>query len=260
MWHTIRMEWAKKRTWAVWSVLVACALAILLILGFAIFYKTPTCTDGKQNGDETGIDCGGRCSTVCSAEAQPASVRFARVLQQSGRNDLIAYVDNPNVDAYAKNASLSIDVYLQDGHVLNRRAYVTLPAKSSTPVFIPGIANSAVQQAFASFAPGSVLWTKGSGWDASAPDVSNVSVDGADSRPRITATVANKTAYPQNNVPLVATVFAADGTAIAASQTVVPLLPPQGTAQAVFTWNEPFAAPYARIEILPVVALPATAP
>ncbi|HAA19410.1 MAG TPA: hypothetical protein DCP28_11800, partial [Cytophagales bacterium] len=25
----------------------------------------PTCTDGVQNGDETGVDCGGSCGTPC---------------------------------------------------------------------------------------------------------------------------------------------------------------------------------------------------
>jgi len=29
---------------------------------------TPTCTDGIQNGDETGIDCGGSCANACPCE------------------------------------------------------------------------------------------------------------------------------------------------------------------------------------------------
>lgn len=29
---------------------------------------TPTCTDGLKNQDETGVDCGGACSTFCSDE------------------------------------------------------------------------------------------------------------------------------------------------------------------------------------------------
>jgi len=28
--------------------------------------NTPTCSDGKQNGDETGIDCGGSCPNACT--------------------------------------------------------------------------------------------------------------------------------------------------------------------------------------------------
>jgi hypothetical protein len=254
------MDWSHKRRLWVWIVIGSVIVGAGLILAFAIFYKTPTCTDGKQNGDETGIDCGGSCSRVCTAQALPARVRFSRVLQQSGRSDLIAYIDNTNQDAYAHEAPVNMDVYLQNGHALNRHLLVTLPAKSTTPIFIAGISQNPVQQAFASIVPEQVIWTKGSGLSQSLPTVSSIVVQNADSHPIVTATVANPTAYPQTNVPLVATIFSSDGTAIAASQTVVRLLPPQGTAQIVFTWNEPFSAPYARVEILPVVALPALLP
>ncbi|MEZ4883457.1 MAG: T9SS type A sorting domain-containing protein [Chitinophagales bacterium] len=32
---------------------------------FQLVLVTPTCTDGIQNGDETGVDCGGSCPTAC---------------------------------------------------------------------------------------------------------------------------------------------------------------------------------------------------
>ncbi|HWU24521.1 MAG TPA: hypothetical protein VN086_02095 [Candidatus Paceibacterota bacterium] len=254
------MDWARSRRLTVIGVLIVAVLAILLIIGFAIFYKTPTCTDSKMNGDETGIDCGGSCSTVCRAEAQTASVRFARVLQQSGRNDLIAYIDNPNVNAYAARADLLIDIYRQDGRQLQKHAYVSLPANMATPLFIPNIANAAVQQIFVSFASSSPVWMKGSGGAEAMPKASNIVVTGTGDHPNVTATVTNPIAYPEHNVPFIVTVFANDGTVIAASQTVVPLIPAQGNAQAVFTWNEPFVEPYARIEIVPILALPTVTP
>ncbi len=52
-----------------------------------------------------------------------------------------------------------------------------------------------------------------------------------------------------------ATVFDAQGNAIAATQTLLPEVPPQGRAEAVFVWNEPFAVPAGRIDIVPVVSL-----
>ncbi len=253
------MDWARTRKWTVIAVLGAAALAFLLILGFAIFYKTPTCTDRKQDGGETGIDCGGSCATLCSAEAQPASVRFARTLAQSGRTDLIAYIDNPNKDAYAKDVRLDIDIYLEDGHMLQKHAVLTLPADSSTPLFIPGIANSPVQQVFIAVDASSLAWTHGAG-RLPPPKATAVDTEGAGNGERITAAIANQTAYPASQVPLVATVFGPDGAVLAASQTILPLLPAQGTAQAIFTWNEPFSAPAARTEIIPLVSLPQLAP
>lgn len=32
---------------------------------FLLFQQEPTCTDGIQNGDEEGIDCGGSCPNIC---------------------------------------------------------------------------------------------------------------------------------------------------------------------------------------------------
>jgi hypothetical protein len=197
---------------------------------------------------------------VCSAQAQKAGVRFARVLTQSGRQDLIAYIDNPNTDAHAKRADLLIDIYRQDGHTIEKHTYIPLPANSATPLFIPDIANAPVQQAFVSFASGSPMWTKGTGGTEALPKASNVSVGGTPDAPRVSATVTNPTAYPEHGVPFIASVFDANGTVIAASQTVVPLIPPQGSAQAVFTWNEAFSAPYARVDIVPILALPALVP
>ncbi|MDB4991792.1 MAG: hypothetical protein JWL75_37 [Parcubacteria group bacterium] len=255
------MDWAKHREWMVITVLGAVVLAAIIILGFAIFYKTPTCTDGKMNGDETGIDCGGTsCSTICSAEAQPAQIRFARSLMQSGRSDLIAYIDNPNTKAYALNTHFTITIYRQDGHTLVRHAVLSIPSNSSTPLYIPGISSAPVQQVFVTFDPGYPVWVRSSADAKTAPKASNISVVNTDSRPVITAIITNQTAYPATNVPLIATVFDANGTVIAASQTVLPLLSPQSNTQAVFTWNEPFSAPYARVDIVPLIALPTLVP
>lgn len=38
----------------------------------------PTCTDGLQNGDETGVDCGGSCMPCTEAIENPASYTFER--------------------------------------------------------------------------------------------------------------------------------------------------------------------------------------
>lgn len=254
------MDWAHRKMLMIWLVLGGVLLAFLIILGFSIFYKTPTCFDMKQNGSETGVDCGGSCSTVCSVAAQPASVRFARALTQSGRTDLIAYIDNANKDAYAKDARVTVTVYRQDGHTLEKHATLTLPANSSTPLFIPSIAGGSVQQVFVSFDQGYPQWTKGTGLSAPQPKASNVSIQPVGAGERITAIITNQTAYVANDVPLVATVFGEDGSVIAASQTVIPALPAQGIAEAIFTWNEPFAATPARVEVVPLLSLPRLVP
>lgn len=269
--YTIDMDWAKRRRLIVWVIIAAVAIAILAILSFAIFYKTPTCFDHKQNQDETGIDCGGSCSTVCtpqtvatpgSSVAQPATVRFTRALSQSGRTDVIAYIDNPNHDAYATAAHLTLDVYTSDDEDLRTHLSFDIPAGKSVPVFIPGAAAGGlnVRQVFLAFDAGYPVWTRVRGQVALPPTTSNIIIENQQTLPRVTATLSNPIAYAMQNVVVVATVFDASGNAVAASQTVVPTLPAQGTAPLVFTWNEPFSAPAARVELVPLSSAPTKLP
>ncbi|MEO6536104.1 MAG: FxLYD domain-containing protein [Candidatus Paceibacterota bacterium] len=251
------MDWAHKRKFIVFSIFGALVVAVAAIIGFSVFYHTPTCIDKKMNQDETGIDCGGSCSILCSAEVPPATVRFARTIIQSGRTDVIAYVDNGNSTAYAKDASMTLEAYKSDGTLVTARVKVNLPPRASVPVFIPGIASAGagIRQAFLTFDQGSPVWMRGTAIDPSVI-VSNVVTLTPETKPRITATLVNQTAKPVYNTVVTVTVFGADGEALAASQTIVPTLPAQGTAPMIFTWNEPFAAPVVRVDVVPTQSAP----
>ena len=39
------------------------------IAAICLLWLAPTCTDGIQNGGETGIDCGGSCPLKCDSES-----------------------------------------------------------------------------------------------------------------------------------------------------------------------------------------------
>ena len=67
-----------------------------------IFYDKPTCFDGKQNQDESGVDCGGVCEKVCSFQAVKPNIIWSRSFKVSeGIYNAIAYIENPNIRAEA---------------------------------------------------------------------------------------------------------------------------------------------------------------
>jgi hypothetical protein len=43
------------------------------------------------------------------------------------------------------------------------------------------------------------------------------------------------------------------GSIIAASQTIVPVIPALGQATAIFTWNNPFTATSSQIDVVPII-------
>lgn len=254
------MDWAARRKRLVLTIFALVGVAVVAIIAFAVIYETPSCLDKKQNQDEVGIDCGGSCSTICTAEAKPASVRFARALTQSGRTDVIAYIDNPNREAGSYDAHLTLDVYEDSGRLVRTKLEIDLPPGGTYPLYVPGIATlGSARQAFLSFDEGFPIWTRASA-SGNIPLVGDIRIGTPETQPRIIATLTNQTARPIQNIPVIVSVFDASGIVIAASQTLVPELPAQGTASAIFTWNEPFAAPAARIEIVPVPSLPSVVP
>ena len=59
------MTWAAKRQLQYLSGFLAIILVIVLIIIAPYLRSDPTCFDGKQNGNEEGIDCGGSCDLIC---------------------------------------------------------------------------------------------------------------------------------------------------------------------------------------------------
>jgi hypothetical protein len=62
-------SWSQKRQIIYFSIPFFLFLLVLSFVYFSFFYKPATCFDGVKNGNETGIDCGGSCSLVCTNDA-----------------------------------------------------------------------------------------------------------------------------------------------------------------------------------------------
>jgi hypothetical protein len=254
------MSWAAGRRAVILVILGAGVLAAVAVVLIAVFYQAPTCADAKQDGDETGVDCGGSCALLCSAEQMPVDVLFVRALATApGRTDVIAYVENPNPASGAKGAPFTVSLYGPDGVLVATKAGTAdLPPSTTVPVYVPDFFSGyqPVARAFLSFDAAAARWQRAETPELAPKPGSYVLEDEA-TAPRITAPVANPAPVPAYDVKVVATAFDAAGNAIGASQTLLPSIPAGGEATATFTWNAPFGAPVARVDILPVLPLPA---
>jgi hypothetical protein len=95
-------------------------LGFLTALFFGFVYTAPTCTDGKQNQNETGIDCGGVCSQYCIADLASAPLSFEEVVlvpYTENSSDAVARIVNPNGRAALKSANYTFTVYNGSGEV-----------------------------------------------------------------------------------------------------------------------------------------------
>lgn len=254
------MSWAARRRFLILLIIGAVVVAFLATVGIATFYNAPSCTDGRQNQDEVGIDCGGACSYLCIEQQQSPTVLFTKVIQNGeGRTDVIALVENKNVNVAAKDVPYKVTLYGQDQSLIQEMSgTLDLPPNTSIPVFVPGIPSgkqSAVN-AFLDIEPSSVRWFALSTDPRIVPVVSNTNQSGTTSAPRIESTLVNSSAIILTNVKVIVLVHNNKGDVIAASSTIVPAVPAQGLATATFTWNSAFSSVPASIEVIPIVPLP----
>lgn len=242
------------------SILGAILVAFIAIILIAIFYKSPTCTDGVRNQNEQGVDCGGSCPYLCTADEEPPTVLFTKAIPSGeGRFDVVALVENKNATAAAKDVPYTITIY-GFGQSLIQRVSGTfdLPPAGIVPVFVPGIASGkqAVETSFLSIDGSALKWYALPGDPRLLPGVSDIELAGSTGSPRVTATLSNSDVAPMDNVRVISIIRDASGNAVGASQTLVRTIPALGRVTATFTWNAAFGGVPISIQVFPVIPLP----
>lgn len=255
------MSWAARRRFIILFGIGATAVAFLAVVLIATFTKAPSCSDGAQNQGEAGIDCGGPCPYLCTAQMQPPKVLFTRALSNgAGRTDIIASVENKNPGAAAKNVPYSAQLHSAKGLLIQEvSGTLDLPPGATVPVFIPGVFSgkqTVANDAFLNIAASSLKWFSMDASSRSVPLVSGTKQSGTTDAPRIEAMLTNPGTVALTNVRVVVLVWNASKNVIAASETVVPVIRAQGTALAIFTWNNAFPDIPASIEVVPIIPLP----
>jgi Mg-chelatase subunit ChlD len=236
--------WASRRR----AIYLGALVLILSSVSFAIFWKywysTPTCFDKSKNGDETGIDCGGSCTLICSSDVMVPIVRWDPRLFEvfPGTWSTIIYVENPNINIDATYVPYSFKIYDGDNKVLvERKGATILPKNKTVGIFEGSIAiPEAVRPKRAIFELGNnIVWKKN---ETPIPDITitNSPVLRLDSAPRVEANVKNNGTKEIKNIELVVAIFDGADNVIAASRTFVEDLKKNEDTNIFFTWPKPF--------------------
>ena len=237
------MEWAQKR-----KILYAIsfAVAIILLAAYPVYNlvkQTPTCSDKKQNGTETGVDCGGSCSLVCSADVKPLRVVWSKVFSVNGGYDIAAYVENVNTNAGLKNVRYTMSVLDNSGRILiEKKGSLEVSPASRFLLFETGVTLSgAPDRIDVSFDPEDLAkWLKAT-TEPSPVVTKNQILINADTKPRFNAVIVNTD--PVNevaNLTLSAIVYDPLRHPIAVSKTYTDRIEKNGEQNIFFTWPTRF--------------------
>lgn len=106
--------------------IIAIYLLSVLVIGaslYFVFKPKPSCTDGKQNQNEAGVDCGGVCMVACVEKIIGNDLLVREITfipTDRGRYDIVAKIFNPNNDIGAASFQYSLFLRDADGKELTR--------------------------------------------------------------------------------------------------------------------------------------------
>lgn len=235
------ISWSTQRKITYASIGVALALLLVVVPLFFFFYKTPSCFDGSKNGDETGVDCGGSCQLLCSFETIDPVVVWSRAFKITpGIYSAVAYIENPNINSQA-TVGYEFKLYDKNNTLIGtRNGRGFLPKNKVFAIFEPNISTGTSTPARVTF-----QFTEKPVWSRNlmpAPDiaVTEKRLTSELIKPRIDATIENRSDTPQGKIETVAIVYDDKENAIGASRTFVDSLEPRQSADVVFTWPAAF--------------------
>ena len=247
--------WALRRQILYVTIITIVVVTVTSIGGYLLFHKVPNCFDGVQNGDETGVDCGGHCLKICPAQAIAPIILWQRIFPANtdqGFWSVVAEVENPNATASVKSIGYLFKVYDDQGVPIGEKTGVAeLPANSITPIFESYIPTGKHIPVRATFEFTTVPeWFK-IGERLRDIEITNQDIEAVSSAPRVTANIQNLGLNTERDIEVIAIVYDAIGNAIAASRTSVDELQKNASQPLAFTWRIPFVRPVSRVEIVP---------
>jgi hypothetical protein len=247
-------EWSLRRKRTIFFVVLSLLIVLLGFPTFFLFYRSPTCSDNKQNGTEAGVDCGGACQRICSAQSLPLLLKGdPRVLSPTlGVYEVVAVVQNPNVTAEVKRARYSLKLFEGSATIpLTVIEGETFVPKNSTFAIFEGPMNLGDAKPDRA----TLEWKSGLDWQKDGgpiPDLvtRNILLSKEDSEPRVDALLVNNSLEKVTNVELVALLSDESGNIIASSKTFVEEIPGSGLTPVVFTWPKPFGTAVSSVDII----------
>ena len=235
-------SWSTKRRLVQGGVFV---VVVALLTGFvfwSIFYKAPTCSDGRKNGDETGLDCGGSCKKLCTSDTLNPIVLWSKIFNVSGDvYTAVAYIENPNNNSTNQKAKYQFSIYGEDGQIITtKEGETSIPKGKKFAVFESGLSLKNGKPKTADF-----KFLSFSSWEKDLvvePEISikYSALTSTSSVPRVTGTISNDSLVSIHSLELAVFVLDGNENVVAASNTFVDNLVKRTTQDFVFTWPKPF--------------------
>lgn len=250
-------SWALKRQ-IFYTVIIILAISIFaFIIISPNFNKAPSCTDGKQNGTETGIDCGGLCANACIVQVDPVSIIWARAFRVvPGRYNAVVYLENHNRNIAVNKINYKFRFADANNVYIGKREGSTfIPPSGKFVIFEPAVDIGNSIPVYTNFE-----FTQTPQWVTVLQEkinqlqilISNIVLVNEDTSPRLSATLKNNSFFSIPEMEVIAILYDENHNAVSVSSTFLESLSGEEVREINFTWPEPFNSKIVSKEIIPL--------
>ena len=247
--------------WSIKRKLIYALAALFFITASSLYifrdtvFPNPTCFDDKQNGFESGVDCGGTCSLRCKEDIIPLSVVWSRALPTSSTTyDFVALISNKNIDNAPRQIQYLFVAYDATGaEFYTEKGETRVPIDGDFPIVMQNVVlkkePTEVTVRLQSSVPHYKVLEK--------PANPTLRLTGTryeqGSIPRVYSTITNMKRLPFSDLPVRVVLYDAGGNAYGVGETVVPYLGKEETKELVFTWDQAFKEAPTKIRVFPIL-------
>ncbi|MHB1330716.1 MAG: hypothetical protein ACYCY6_01985 [Minisyncoccota bacterium] len=250
--------WASRRKSIIFFIFFLSLIVVIGIPGYFLFQSKPDCFNNKQDGNESGVDCGGSCTLLCTPETLPLIERGnARILKIATSTYVTTIlIENPNVSGVVERAPYTFSVFKgAERDPMAQFEGETYIGRGGTFALFEGpFALEEVSNYRAMFE-----WSEDLVWKKSEETTPVLSVDSInrttslDSLPRLEANIINDYDEDVFNIEVVALLSNSAGNTVAAGKTFVDVVRAHESVPVVFSWPTNFPEEPVSIRILPHV-------
>ncbi|MEK9166369.1 MAG: hypothetical protein AAB846_01395 [Patescibacteria group bacterium] len=225
--------------------------AILGVILWGLFSKlvpSPSCTDGRQNQQEEGVDCGGPC-VPCARNAKEPVILWTRFFPLTpGHFEAASLVENVNPNFGAKSAAYRRRLYdAKNILIASKEGKTFINPGERFVIYEPDIAvfKRVPVRAALEFSP--VLWAPP---DRDKPQLLVTEKEFQnDPVGKVRLKLRNEGLFAIENIEIAAVLLDAGGNAAGTSVSRVSRLEGEKELELFFTWRAPFEEPPERVEI-----------
>lgn len=251
------MTWSSKRQISYILVLIVFFSVLGLMIAYPYLNAVPTCFDNKQNGNETGIDCGGSCSIACISQVDPISILWSRTFKVvEGRYNAVAYLENHNANVAVYKIKYKFRFADKDNiYIGKREGEAFIPSSAKFAIFEPAIDVGNSIPVYTTFE-----FTEKPIWVQIPVEkinqlkilISDINLQNTTTSPILSATIKNNSLFIIPDVNVIVILYDKMGNAISSSKTYIDKLLGEESKDINFTWPEPFSGEVITKEIIPM--------